>query len=161
MSDISLYLAQHALFDSIPELYDDVCAPSFVALSRAKEKLVPKYTTAGRGDLYDVNAWIGLSTHTSLHHDPYHNIFVQLFSRKKVRMFPPSAGPHLAMHIDPLLKNTSSIPDIFGNCISKVLVEGGVEGILDSGDGLYIPQGWVHSFKGDADISGSVNWWFR
>lgn len=159
--NIKVYLAQHALFDSIPELYGDVCSASFVPLHGSAQRLVPKYLTVGKGDLYNINAWIGLSTHTPLHHDPYHNIFVQLFSRKRVRMFPGSARQELSMHTDVLLKNTSSISDIFGDSVATEISNTGMEGTLESGDGLYIPEGWLHSFKGEAGITGSVNWWFR
>lgn len=162
--EIKVYLAQHALFDTIPELYDDVCSPrSFVRSERSGRQLVPKYATSGKGDIYSINAWLGLSTHTPLHQDPYHNLFVQLFGSKMVRMFPESARDQLDMQTDVLLKNTSNIADVFEDSISAGLSDSasGFEGHLESGDGLYIPQGWIHSFKGGKGISGSVNWWFR
>lgn len=65
---MKVYLAQHALFDSVPELYKDVCSPSFVE-SKDGKRLVPDYTMVGRGDIYNINAWIGVSTHTPVRDD--------------------------------------------------------------------------------------------
>lgn len=96
-----------------------------------------------------------------LHHDPYHNIFVQLFSEKRVVMFSHDAKSALQMKTDPLFKNTSNIPDVFDASMPQELRDHAFQGTLGSGDGLYIPEGWIHSFKGDPGISGSVNWWFR
>lgn len=164
MSDVRIYLAQHALFDSLPELYRDVCQSSHFAVTRSGRRC-PMYTTAGTGDIYNVNVWIGVSTHSPLHHDPYHNIFVQLFSKKRVVLFPPHAKSQLRMHTEALLKNTSQIGDIFDPALVRELPDAvqelGVQAHLEPGDGLYVPEGWVHSFKGDSGISGSVNWWFR
>lgn len=61
--EVKIYLAQHALFDSIPELYADVCSSTYRE-ARHTRRLVPELATAGRGDIYNVNAWIGNSTHT-------------------------------------------------------------------------------------------------
>lgn len=76
-------------------------------------------------------------------------------------MFPPELKGSLRMKTDPLLKNTSSIPDVFDANLPVDLNEHAFEGTIESGDGLYIPEGWVHSFKGDPGISCSVNWWFK
>ncbi|CCG84109.1 protein of unknown function [Taphrina deformans PYCC 5710] len=117
------------------------------------------------GDIYNINAWIGLSTHTPLHKDPYHNIFAQLYSRKNVIIFPPTAHGSLQLHSDRLLKNTSRIRDIFEpherNRMDPEVLAGASEATIETGDGLYIPEGWFHSFKGDQGVSSSVNWWFR
>lgn len=61
-NQMKIYLAQHALFDSIPDLYKDVCLPTFV--STAQGRMVPEMTMVHKGDIYNINAWIGLSTHT-------------------------------------------------------------------------------------------------
>ena len=39
------YLAQHALFDQIPELRKDIC--------------LPEYCSLGEGDIQVINAWLG------------------------------------------------------------------------------------------------------
>lgn len=58
-----LYLAQCALFDIVPELYEHVCQANFVH-NAAADRQVPNYTMVGRGDIYNINAWIGVDTHT-------------------------------------------------------------------------------------------------
>lgn len=100
-----------------------------------------------------------------MHHDPYHNIFVQLHSTKKVLVFPPEARDGLSLHTDPLMKNSSRIRDVFDPLefakLAPRVRSMAYEAELSSGDGLYIPEGWFHSFRGSPGISASVNWWFR
>ena len=76
----SLYLAQCQLLDLPATLCDDLPTPSIV-------------TTAGKGDVYDTNIWIGLApTYTPLHRDPNPNLFVQLAGSKHVRLLSPESG---------------------------------------------------------------------
>lgn len=75
-------------------------------------------------------------------------------------IIPPQGRRHLALHEDHLLKNTSTIPDAFDS-LPAAVADCALEATLSPGDGLYIPQGWYHTFKGDAGISASANWWFR
>ena len=157
----SVYMAQHALFESVPELYADVIDhPSFV---HHRGRLVPPVVVASgaRGDLYNVNAWIGIFTHTPLHHDPYHNLYLQLFGRKRIVLFPPHLKSKLDMHTEHLLTNTSRIKDVFSADLGDQLIGEAVQAELGSGDALYIPQGWLHTLRGEAGLTGSVNWWFR
>ena len=162
LSDVKVYLAQHALFDSIPDLYHDVCRSDYVSMRDGR--LAPVFCGVDRKDLYNVNAWIGLSTHTPLHYDPNHNIYAQIYGKKEVIIFPPTAKKDLDMHTDPLLKNTSRIASVFNDShggLASDTIAAGLRGSLEAGDALYIPQGWVHTFQGDSGISASVNWWFK
>ncbi|ORY87677.1 hypothetical protein BCR37DRAFT_384984 [Protomyces lactucae-debilis] len=162
LGDVKVYLAQHALFDTIPELYVDCTLPSF---TETNGKRVPALCMAGRGDLYNINVWLGYATHTPLHRDPYCNIFAQLFGSKRAILFPPEAREYLKMHQNPLHRNTSTINDVFNVEAQRSLPINvqtqGLECSLESGDALYVPEGWLHSFKGSPGMSGSVNWWFR
>ena len=63
VEEVKVYLAQHAIFDSIPELYQDTCLPSYVT-ARDGHKAVPLYATAGKRDIYNINLWLGFGTHT-------------------------------------------------------------------------------------------------
>lgn len=58
-----LYLAQCALFDIIPEIYASVCQANFVP-NKAAGRQVPRFSMVGRGDIYNINAWLGIDTHT-------------------------------------------------------------------------------------------------
>jgi hypothetical protein len=78
-----LYLAQCQLLDLPPALRADFPTPSIVG-------------TAGKGDVYDTNIWLGLApTYTPLHRDPNPNLFVQLAGSKRVRLLAPEVGQEL------------------------------------------------------------------
>lgn len=74
---VKVYLAQHSLFDTIPELYKDVCLQSFIQ-SKDGKRVVPPYTMVGRGDIYNINAWIGVSTHTPVRFTSRLNLLLSL-----------------------------------------------------------------------------------
>lgn len=76
-SDSRLYLAQCQLLDLHADLRADLPTPSIIS-------------TAGKGDVYDTNIWMGLApTYTPLHRDPNPNLFVQLAGTKRVRLLAP------------------------------------------------------------------------
>ncbi|KAF7965510.1 hypothetical protein HWV62_11724 [Athelia sp. TMB] len=155
----SLYLAQHPI-NSLPEpLQLDLPTPSVVK-------------HAGTGDIYSSSIWLGpASSFTPLHRDPNPNLFVQMAGSKAVRLFDPRAGREI-------ISEGSENPNVRGEemmvgteraRLEEVVwgfegIEGaeGLEACLESGDALFIPTGWWHSFKGVGEgITGSANWWFR
>ncbi|XP_076033812.1 bifunctional peptidase and arginyl-hydroxylase JMJD5-like [Oratosquilla oratoria] len=90
------YLAQHQLLDQVPELKDDVA--------------VPDYCFLGQDDEPKIHAWIGpKGTVSPLHHDPDHNILVQVVGYKYIRIYSEDQTPFLYPHPDPILRNTSQV----------------------------------------------------
>ena len=149
------YLAQASL-DSLPQkLRNDLPVPSLVS-------------SAGRGDVYAVNLWIGLPpTYTPLHFDPNPNLFVQLVGTKKIRLLDPVAGQRTFSNVQATLGGQERIsekrlgPELMkgvGKDLHEAqiwsepvpLVKGEViyEAKLEGGDALFIPNGWWHSIKG-------------
>jgi len=159
----SIYIAQAQISDLPKQLQDDLPTPRLV-----KE--------AGKGDIYDANLWMGTPpTYTPLHKDPNPNLFVQLASSKRVRLFNPTVGAAIFHHVQSNLGKSASAtfrgnemmegPEraaldeaVWGMLLSRQ----GFETTVGPGDALFIPKGWWHTIKSiGTDINASVNWWFR
>lgn len=80
--------------DLIPSLYlAQQSTPAFLAPSLPTPSIVK---LAGKGDIYGHALWLGTTpTNTPLHRDPNGNLFVQLKSRKVIRMTAPAIGKGL------------------------------------------------------------------
>lgn len=161
--DVPLYIAQAQIADLPSQLRDDIPTPKVV-----KE--------AGKGDIYDANIWMGTSTsYTPLHKDPNPNLFIQLVSKKKVRIFPPKIGVEIYQGVQQSIGASG-----FASMRGEEMMEGPERSLLEErvwgqgvrdegfevdvgpGDALFIPTGWWHSIKSTRrGINASVNWWFR
>jgi hypothetical protein len=158
-----LYIAQAQIADLPKELQDDLPTPKLV-----KE--------AGKGDVYDSNIWMGIApTYTPLHKDPNPNLFIQLASSKRVKIFRPIVGSAIYREVQQRIgqSNPSSFrgeemmedperdaldESVWGQCAQAE----GYEVVVSAGDGLFIPKGWWHSIKSiGTGVTASVNWWFR
>ena len=146
------YLAQHPLFEQIPDLLNDLeASPSLFGEDRPSH----------------VNAWIGTGgTRTPCHYDSYDNLFVQIVGVKYVRLFHPSQSSNLYV-----IKQSDTSYGKQGN-ISAVncemedysmhpLAEHAkyTETLLFPGDCLFIPSKYWHYVR-SCTTSASVNFWF-
>lgn len=146
---VSGYLAQHPLFDQIPELRNDIQEPVYCAL--------------GHGEMQSINAWFGpAGTVTPLHHDPHYNLLAQVVGTKYVRLYHPKDSASLYSYQTGLTQNSSQVeiddPDFeahpeFANLLAT-------ECILQPGQMLFIPPGWWHYVKA-LSVSFSVSFWWQ
>eukprot|EP01031_Cornospumella_fuschlensis_P030626 gene30626-37003_t len=143
-----LYLAQNDL-RGIPELVGDVVTPSI--------------SKTGKGHLYSSQIWLnGIKGATSpCHHDPFNNILVQIYGKKKVLLFSPSMSDRLYPAVDTVQKNTSRVDfdNIDFNRFPLLKGVSGYEAVLEPADGLFIPYKWWHFCKSQSR-SCSVNFWW-
>ncbi|XP_051904969.1 lysine-specific demethylase 8 [Hippocampus zosterae] len=144
------YLAQHQLFEQIPELKDDIRIPDYCCLCDGDE------------DDVTVNAWFGpAGTVSPLHQDPQHNLLAQVVGSKYVRLYSPEDSDKLYPHSSQLLHNTSQVdvenPDTerFPE-FSKAPYR---ECVLQPGDVLFIPVQHWHYVR-SLEQSFSVSFWW-
>jgi len=148
------YLAQHTLFDQIKELRDDIDIPDYCCIP----------TSSDDDPQVDINCWFGpKGTVSPCHHDPKHNLLVQVKGRKYIRLYPSHTSQYLYPR-DNLLTNTSQVdvenPDHeqfphFAAMDAKFCRQL----ILEPGDVLYIPPKHWH-FVRSLDVSFSVSFWW-
>ncbi|KAH9540836.1 hypothetical protein CY35_14G025900 [Sphagnum magellanicum] len=143
-----LYLAQHPLFDQIPQLRSDI--------------VIPDYCSVGGGELHSINAWLGpAGTITPLHHDPHHNFLAQVVGRKYVRLYSHQASECLYPYAEAMLCNSSQVD--LNNPDNEQWPEAQdlkfVDCILEEGQMLYIPPKWWHYVQ-SLSPSFSVSFWW-
>ncbi|VDK83118.1 unnamed protein product [Litomosoides sigmodontis] len=149
-SDNPGYLAQHRLFDQIPELLDDIIIPDYCAFG--EEGI----------DNVDMNVWIGpAGTVSPLHFDPKNNIFCQVVGRKFLRLVSAAETEAVYPRKDGFLTNTSQLdmryPDI--TKFPRFREAHVFECVLYAGECLFIPAGFWHYVLA-LDPSISVSCWF-
>lgn len=163
------YLAQHNLFEQIPELANDFAIPDLCAATArvdANDNDDDEEEDISPSAPVDINAWFGpAGTVSPLHTDEKENLFVQVLGRKYLRLY-SSATPaeQIYRHGDRLLATTSAVDlenvdtDRFAafNHIDPTLIH---ECILEEGEMLYLPKGWWHFVK-SLDVSFSLSFWW-
>jgi lysine-specific demethylase 8 len=150
------YLAQHELFQQVPELKEDFDIPLYCFSDDDKDD-----------DDIAVNVWFGPGgTVSPLHTDPKHNCLCQVFGTKYVRLY-TSDQTEFIYPYDPedILSNTSRIDleEKYSNIVEKYPKfdsATGFECILEPGDVLYIPPKCWHFVK-SLSPSCSLSFWFQ
>ena len=143
------YLAQHQLFDQVPELKEDI--------------IIPDYCYLGEVDNVDINAWFGpKGTVSPLHFDPKHNLLSQVIGEKYISLYSDKVSDMVYPYDDMLLCNTSQVdlenPDL--EKFPKFHSAPYVECRLKPGEMLYIPPKFWHFVK-SLSVSFSVSFWFE
>ncbi|XP_054463752.1 lysine-specific demethylase 8 [Anoplopoma fimbria] len=144
------YLAQHQLFDQIPELKEDIRPPDYCCLGEGDE------------DDITVNAWFGpRGTVSPLHQDPQQNFLAQVVGSKYIRLYSPEDTDKLYPHQSQLLHNTSQVevenPD--AELFPEFAQAPYLECVLQPGDVLFIPVQHWHYVR-SLELSFSVSFWW-
>lgn len=130
-----------------------------------------------------VNLWIGNSKSiTSIHSDPYENIFTVIRGTKHFTLLPPTEGwclkernyPHAiytrhsqspALKLEP--SSHTSTASVRWSSVSEPDIPGTlppeshpIHVTLEPGDTLYLPPGWWHHVRQSGDTTIAVNWWY-
>lgn len=144
------YLAQHQLFDQIPELKEDIRLPDYCCLGEGDE------------DDITINAWFGPGgTVSPLHQDPQQNFLAQVVGSKYIRLYSPEDTDKLYPHQSQLLHNTSQVevenPD--SERFPEFAKAPYLECVLQPGDVLFIPVRHWHYVR-SLKLSFSVSFWW-
>eukprot|EP00927_Polykrikos_kofoidii_P016507 TRINITY_DN17474_c5_g1_i1.p1 TRINITY_DN17474_c5_g1~~TRINITY_DN17474_c5_g1_i1.p1 ORF type:complete len:370 (+),score=36.08 TRINITY_DN17474_c5_g1_i1:50-1159(+) len=138
------YLKQVDLLETFPELIGDVHI----------ERLWSRWATV------TTNVWMGPDgAVTGLHEDDEDNVAVAILGRKQFVLFPPEQGPVLAVNskydsgtrccdVEPFAPDFQKHP--------RYIEATPLVGILQPGDGIFIPRGWWHTVR-SLDTTLSIN----
>ncbi|EIN10622.1 Clavaminate synthase-like protein [Punctularia strigosozonata HHB-11173 SS5] len=127
-----------------------------------------------------VNVWIGNEKSvTSIHSDPYENIYTVVRGAKHFLLLSPTDGwcleerkyPHATYmkHSDGSLRlspSASNYPQIRWSSVTNPHIPGILPSsvhpfhiTLEAGDSLYLPAGWWHHVR-QSNLTIALNWWY-
>lgn len=140
------YLAQHDLFDQIPQLKKDYTIPDYCAL--------------GTGEPV-IKIWVGpQNTISTMHTDNKHNLLCQVMGEKLIILASPDDALNLNTY-EGLLNNTSQVDPENLN-FAEFPLSANVKFyklILKAGEMLFLPKLWFHYVR-SLTPSISVSFWF-
>lgn len=140
------YLSQFNILDIHPELQEGLKYPKFYASEYLKL----------------INIWIGpKGTKSKLHYDSDHNLFVQIFGKKKITLIAPAYSEQCyAVNItwydgySPIdVENPDYVKYPEFERVPLLQYE------LEPGDMLYIPKGWWHDIRSTENSISANLWW--
>lgn len=147
------YLAQHNLFDQIPELRADIIIPEYCCVSNQTEVHSEP----------DIKAWLGpKDTISPLHYDIKHNLLCQVFGHKQIILAAPKDTENVYPFAGDMLGNTSQI-DAGHLDFDKFPLTKNVKFFtitLYKGEILYIPPKWWHYVR-SLSKSFSISFWWE
>jgi len=155
------YLAQHELFEQIPELLADLIIPDYCALLTPEDEAEDDIT---------INAWFGSTcTFSPLHHDPYHNLLFQVVGSKYIRLYSPLHS-HLLYPMSGRMSNNSSVDFAnFDSSLHPLAMQAPfIDVKLQAGEMLFIPRWHWHLVAAQREeeesqvdpFSFSVSFWW-
>ncbi|XP_014229131.1 jmjC domain-containing protein 5 isoform X1 [Trichogramma pretiosum] len=146
------YLAQHQLFNQIPELKNDFSIPDYCSFSDKEDS----------EEFPDINAWFGPSgTVSPLHYDPKNNLLCQVFGYKRIILYGPGDSDNLYPYETKMLCNTAKVDPYNPNYkdYPRFQDSKGSMCYLKPGDMLFIPPKWWHHVVGLTSSFSISFWW--
>lgn len=148
------YLAQHNLFEQIPELRNDIITPEYCCITN--------HEGDEENDI-DIKAWLGPEgTISPMHIDKKHNLLCQVFGSKRIMLAAPKDSVNLYPFDGEMLNNTSQIDAEHLDFDRFPLVRNVrfYSFTLHKGEMLYIPPKWWHYVR-SLSKSFSVSFWWE
>lgn len=144
------YFAPEITAKTFPDLFMDIVYPKWINQQNVKE----------------MNFWFSQQhNQTILHFDLLNNFLVQIYGRKKIRIFSPDDSAYLYPTTSTAYKEAllSQIRDLDNPDLDQFpdfVHAHCYEGIIFPGDILYIPAGWWHEIQ-SLDVSLSINFFWE
>ncbi|KAF7994376.1 hypothetical protein HCN44_003848 [Aphidius gifuensis] len=145
------YLAQHQLFEQIPELKEDFSVPDYCTF----------FDEPGEIKMPDINAWFGpKGTISPNHFDPKNNLLCQVLGTKQIFLYPPEDAENL-YPFEGMISNTGQADPLNPDYekFPNFKKASGTMCYLGPGEMLFIPPGWWHHIV-SLSPSFSISFWW-